>query len=196
VCGVTVDGARAPLAHRAGDLVDAAREAGHAVEIEDLPFSSQVDLRVAREHAHRAPLPLPLEPNTVAESDDVTVLWLGPDEWLVVGRPGTAAGVVAGLERGLEGIHHSAVDVSANRAILELRGPARLELLSKVCSIDLHPRSWAAGRCAQTLVAGVAVILHERMAATRVYVRPSFGDYLVDWMIDSTTEYSLPRARR
>jgi hypothetical protein len=29
------------------------------------------------------------------------------------------------------------------------------------------------------------VILEERPDATRVYVRPSFGDYLVDWILDA-----------
>ena len=51
---------------------------------------------------------------------------------------------------------------SANRVPIELGGARRFELLSKGCSLDLDPRSWGTGRCAQTLLARVPVILHER----------------------------------
>jgi sarcosine oxidase subunit gamma len=39
--------------------------------------------------------------------------------------------------------------------------------------------------CAQTLLARVPVILQERDLATRVFVRPSFAGYLVDWLLDA-----------
>ena len=72
------------------------------------------------------------------------------------------------------------VDVSANRAVFELGGPSRLERLAIACPIDLHPRSWGDGRCAQTVFGAAQVLLHERDDATRVFVRPSFAGYVVD----------------
>ena len=42
----------------------------------------------------------------------------------------------------------------------------------------------------QTLLARVPVILQERGDATRVFVRPSFADWLRSWMVDRVAELS------
>jgi sarcosine oxidase subunit gamma len=75
------------------------------------------------------------------------------------------------------------VDVSANRAVIELADAGRLELLSSACPIDLDPRSWTEGRCAQTLFGAAQVLLQERASDTRLFVRPSFATYVVDLLL-------------
>ena len=167
--------ATSPLAHRAGDLA--------AIEAAEVSQLRQVDLRMDPALTHRSSLPFPSRPNTYATGSTVEVLWLGPDEWLLVGSAHTTHGLVADLEQALAGEHRSLVDVPAARAVLELMAPDALELVSKGCGLDLHPRSWHAGDCAQTLLARVPVILQQRGEATRIFVRPSFGDYLVDWLV-------------
>jgi sarcosine oxidase subunit gamma len=77
----------------------------------------------------------------------------------------------------------SIVDVSANRATIELEGPGRLELLAHGCGLDLHPRSWRSGQCAQTLLARVPVLLQELGDSTRLFVRPSLAGWLLDWAL-------------
>ena len=189
---VTVEAkARSPLDHRAADLDRVTRGASGAAEIEEIAFLAQVSLRIDPALGERAGLNLPTEPNSYIRGDDGReILWLGPDEWVVVGRPRTAPSIVAELEQRLPGVHCSVLDLSSNRATLELRGSARLELLSKGCSIDLRPTVWTPGKCSQTLLARTQVVLQERLGDTRVYVRPSFADYLVDWFIDASAEYS------
>ena len=180
---------RSPLAARAADLARVAESTGGEVVLEHVPFLAQVDLRLDPLEAGRAPYPLPLEPNTAWEDGARAALWLGPDEWLVLGRPGDGAAIVSELEAALASVHHSAVDVGANRVALELAGPRSKEVLSKGCSLDLDPRGgWAAGRCAQTLLARVPVILQERAETTGILVRPSFANYLVDWLIDAAAQ--------
>ena len=95
-----------PLAGRSADLARLS-----AVE---LPFATQVDVRTG----DAAALGFPVEPNTWARVGERDALWLGPDEWLIVGAPGDVDGVTADLEASLAGRHHSVVDVSANRAIV------------------------------------------------------------------------------
>jgi sarcosine oxidase subunit gamma len=172
---------RAPLAHRAADLA----RLGAA----EIAFLTQVDVRCPPDVAAR--LGFPLEPNTVAGDDVRGMLWLGPDEWLVVGLPGRAQATIAELETALAGTRRSVVDVSANRAVLELRTANRLALLASGCGLDLDPAGgWTAGRCAQTLFARAPVLLQERADATRVFVRPSYADYTVDRLlaaVDPTT---------
>jgi heterotetrameric sarcosine oxidase gamma subunit len=82
---------------------------------------------------------------------------------------------------------HAVVDVSANRAVIELHGPRRLAMLASACSLDLDPAGgWVPGVCAQTLLARAPVILQELSDATRVFVRPSFADYVVDRLLASS----------
>lgn len=175
--------ARDPLASRAAELARAGQRTAGRVTLEHMPFIAQVSFRLDPSLAGRAPYPLPLEPNTASEAGPRAVLWLGPDEWLVIGPPHTGAEIVAKLETALSGEHRSVIEVSANRVAIELGGPDRHELLASGCPLDLHPRSWSAGMCAQTLFAKTQVILHERTHTTRVLVRPSFANYLIDRLL-------------
>ena len=165
--------ARSPLAERSSDL--------ELVDARELAFVAQLDVRV--DPATAASLGFPTVPNTATTTGDRDALWLAPDEWLVVGPAGAAGAIVDELARSLDGLHHSIVDVSANRVALELGGPSRHDLLASACPIDLHPRSWGGGRCAQSVFGAAQVLLHERDGVTRLFVRPSFADYVVDLLL-------------
>ena len=169
---------RSPLA--GVPLIDGLRE---------LPFLAQLDLRLdaddvaARDAVESVIGALPIEPNTVHGAADAAVLWLGPDEWLVVGPPDGEAALHAQLLDAL-GDHAgriAIVDVSANRTTLELHGPRVRELLEFGCPIDLHPRAFGPGRCAQTLLARANVLIwfvtDEPEPVYRLLVRPSFAAY-------------------
>jgi len=149
---------------------------------ERVPRLSQVNLRLDPSAADRVSFPLPLQPNTAWESGSRAALWLGPDEWLLVGPADAGRWILEEIDTALGGTHHSVVDVGANRVALDLRGPGVAALLSKGCSLDLHPRVWTVGSCAQTMMAKAPVILHEREETTRILVRTSFADYLIDWL--------------
>jgi len=165
---------RSPLAARTADLA--------ALVAVEVPFLAQIDVRCGPEDAVR--LGFPLVPNTVAGDMGRGVLWLGPDEWLVVGVPGTSQSSVEELEAALAQAHYAVVDVSENRAVLELRADDRYALLASGCSLDLDPRGgWLPGACAQTLFARAQVILQELPGATRMFVRPSFANYVIDRLL-------------
>jgi heterotetrameric sarcosine oxidase gamma subunit len=135
--------------------------------LRELELDAQVSVR------GEAPPAFPVEPNTSAGR----ALWLGPDEWLVIGAreedfPDAAA----------------AVDVSANRVCFELVGDDVEDVLAQGCSLDLDASVFAPGRCAQTLLAKAQVILHRRDAETfRILVRPSYANYLRAWLEDALT---------
>ncbi len=135
---------------------------------------------------------LPATPNTVAAGDGGRrALWLGPDEWLVVAEPGAEAALEVELAEALAGGQlGSVVDLSCNRVALDLSGPLAREVLAKGCSLDLHPRAFGPGRCAQTLVARAQVILDQLddAPAFRLLVRPSFAGYLATWLLDAIEE--------
>ncbi len=87
--------------------------------------------------------------------------------------------------------HGAVVDVSAQRTALRLSGPCAREVLQHGCPIDLHPRAFGPGRCAQTLLARAQVVLYQTDEAPTylILVRASFAEYLAEWLMDAMTEY-------
>jgi sarcosine oxidase subunit gamma len=83
----------------------------------------------------------------------------------------------------------TAVDVSANRTTLVVRGSRARELLEFGCPIDLHPSVFGPGRCAQTLLARANVLIwfvsDEPEPLYRLLVRPSFAAYVAAWLADA-----------
>ncbi len=139
---------------------------------------------------------LPLDPNTKAEGEDLIVCWMGPDEWLIILRPGEQAQCVAALRQALGERHASAVDTTGGYTLVNIAGARRRELLAKGCTLDLHPRSFSSGQCAQTNLGKAGVLLIPRGDASDarsfdVIVRRSFADYLGIWLEHSGREYGL-----
>lgn len=181
-----------------GETMHAASSAGGATLCE-LPFLSQLSIRGSSDDTdflHRVEaaigLPLPIEPTSVAVSGDVRALWLGPDEWLIVGPDAGRAGLLSRLAAGLSGKHASVADVSASRTVLDLTGPSSRATLEKGCHLDLHPRSFGARRCAGTIMARTQVLLEQTddAPAYRLYVRSSFARHLAYWLMDAMAEFN------
>lgn len=195
---------RSPLVGYRERFAALSAESGGELFIRELPFLSQVNFRVdsndvplMQRLASSLGFALPAEPNTVASKDDRRALWLGPDEWLIVGREDQEKALAQALRDGLEGAFGSIVDVSANRTILEIRGPNARDLLGHGVPIDLDPRSFGPGRCAQTLLAKAQVIIERGSdePAFHVYVRSSFASYVADWLLDAAADPSIRSGR-
>jgi sarcosine oxidase subunit gamma len=173
-----------------------AEVSGPRVRLAELPFLAQVDVRADPSDAALMArlggvlgLDLPTVPNTAVATPDGSRhgLWLGPNEWLIVGPAGTEGKLEAGLRTALGDGFGAVVDASANRTTLVLAGEAARDILETGCSLDLHPREFGPGRCAQTLVARAGVILHQLSPEPeyRLLVRPSFAAYLATWLLDA-----------
>lgn len=129
-------------------------------------------------------LVVPDQPNRVARAGDLKALWLGPDEWLILGPGGREADLVSGLSRGLQGQHAGATDVSEARTwILAAGGKARA-VLARGIPLDLHPREFRPGQCAQTGLAGANIILEQTddRPSYEIGVTNSFADHLWRWL--------------
>ncbi len=169
---------------------------GGDLSIRELPFVAQINLRAApndvrlmRQLESALGFALPLVPNTAASREDRRALWLGPDEWLVVGSDGQQQALEQTLRNGLDGAFGSILDVSADRTLLEIRGSIAHEALAHGVPIDLDARSFGPGSCAQTLLAKVQVIIERRdEIAFYVYARTSFATYVADWLLDAAAE--------
>ncbi|MEU5598409.1 sarcosine oxidase subunit gamma family protein [Streptomyces sp. NPDC020298] len=190
---------RSPLAHLEERMRAAALTGARGVALTERAFLTMVNVRVdaASEAAERIGkalgAPLPRHCGGTASRGPRTVVWLGPDEWLVVSQPLDAT-VTADLREALAGEPGSVVDVSANRTTLELSGPAARPVLEKGCPLDLHPRAFAPGRAVSTTVGPVPVLLWQvdDLPTYRLLPRSSFADYLGRWLIDAMSEYRVP----
>ena len=171
------------------------------VRLHEKPFTSQFVLRGdAQDRTFVAVvkktlgIALPTTPNTVSgagKGSDLRMLWLGPDEWLVVGDESLDIG--AKLEGVVADRHAAATDVSESRTILKISGACVREVMAKGCALDLHPRAFETGRCAQSMLAQAQVILHQVSKAPDydIYVHRSFAEYLWAWLEDASAEYGM-----
>jgi sarcosine oxidase subunit gamma len=150
------------------------------LRVREIPFLRQTNVRA---DPGRLPpsfgLRLPVEPGTWLRSGEADVLWLGPDEWLVVGE--------ADLVRSED---VAVTDVSAQRTTLVIAGPGARDLLAHGCALDLHPSVFGPGRCAQTTLALAQVVLVAREDDEFwILVRASLARYLADWVTDAAVDY-------
>jgi sarcosine oxidase subunit gamma len=189
---------RTPAAHLAAEMAQLGERSQGAVAVRELAFPVQLGLRARPGSASAAALegvlgvPLPTGHGQVTgDPDGLHVVWLSPDEFLAVDvSREQVPGEGRELEDALEGLPGQAVDLSANRSVLDLRGPRVREVLEKGCHADLHPRSFGVGTAIATQLGPVPVVLHRYAdSGYRVYPRASFADYLVRWVLDAAEEF-------
>jgi sarcosine oxidase subunit gamma len=176
----------------------------NSVAIVEEPFVTMVDLRVdpsepgAAAAAEMLGVELPTAASTYAKNADTTVIWLGPDEWLVTGTALAGPKLEARLREAVAPHGGVAVDVSGQRTTLRLRGSASREVLGKGCALDLHRRAFGEGAAAQTILGQAGVILLAVDGSGfdyRILVRSSFARHLADWLLDAAGEYTLEQVR-
>ena len=75
---------------------------------------------------------------------------------------------------------------------IQVSGPKVRDLLSKGCSIDLHPDSFYKSKAAQCdlALANIVLVCLEENEFICV-CRTSFAEYILDWFIDASYEYGI-----
>ncbi len=103
-------------------------------------------------------LELPFEPAVcrAAAADGRAVLWLGPDERLLL-APRDEAG--RALADALAGLAHSLVEVSHRQCALEITGPYAETVLNSGCPLDLEASAFPVGMCTRTVFAKAQIVL-------------------------------------
>lgn len=132
----------------------------------------------------------PAEPNTVAATKDIRILWTGPDEWMVYGDE---ADLAARLANKLEGLHAAVTEVTEHHTMIRLSGRHARDVMAKGCAIDLHPREFGPGRCAQSHIGRVTVLFDQidEVPTYDILVRASFAEYLWMYLEDAGLEFGV-----
>jgi sarcosine oxidase, subunit gamma len=183
-----------PLVGAAGLLTGQDARAARKFAFRERPFLDLVNVRgepgdaafVAAFEAALGCRP-PTQPNTVARGAECDVLWLGPDEWLVRSNGAVAAGrLEATLATALNGLYAAAVDVGSGYTVVEISGERVRDVLARGCPLDLHPRGFGVGQCAQSHFFKASIVLVPTgEQAFEIVVRRSFADYFCRILLDA-----------
>ena len=130
----------------------------------------------------------------IVRSPGHTILWVGPQSWLVLGDSlPEAAPLQADFSHTLGLVNQAGgalFDVSAARVGWTLRGPRALDLLARGCPLDLHVTVFAPDSCAQTLFGHVAALVHRHADGDfTLYVARSFADDIWATLCANAAQY-------
>lgn len=134
--------------------------------------------------------PLPTKPNTTTQSGDRLIFWLSPEEWLLHLPLDRVEHDTAALCTALAGQHAAILDVSDRSNVLRLAGEHARAVLAKGCPLDLHPRAFQPGSCAQSHYLKTAILIYQvnDVPTYDIQVRRSFAEYLWRALIEGTQE--------
>lgn len=196
---IPLDRRRSPLQDYAEELAAGSNE---AMSLREIPFLVQVGLRAepgsdtAAAFAAVLGADLPAPGKAASYGGGRTVLWLGPDEFLLIAPEETESGispaaVTAEFTSVLTGLPGQAVDLSANRTTLELKGAAVEDVLNSAIRIDLEERSFPVGDARATLLGKTPIILWRTASDTiRLLPRASFAVHVARWLLDAMREHA------
>jgi heterotetrameric sarcosine oxidase gamma subunit len=125
----------------------------------------------------------------------MAVVGIGPQSWLFL-KAGAGEAFADELAHAFTGCA-SVVDQSSAYAVLRLCGPRVMETMSKLVSIDLHPRAFKAGDAASTTAALTGVIVWRREDQERgeltfdIAVYRSYAGSLWRALTESAAEFGV-----
>ncbi|MGC1520952.1 MAG: sarcosine oxidase subunit gamma family protein [Steroidobacteraceae bacterium] len=107
-------------------------------------------------------------------------LWMGPDEYLLIGTDEEARETAfSSLDSALGQMPHALVDVSHRQFALELSGPHAADILSGACPLDLDLGEFPTGMCTRTVLAKADIVLWRTGEAVfHLEVWRSFSGYV------------------
>jgi len=130
-------------------------------------------------------LKLPKKPGQSVTKDETSALWVGPDEWFIIGADG------AGLEDKLNKVKtglYSAVSINHRNTAITVSGPNAATALNAGCPRDLSLEVFPVGTCSRTIMGKAEIILWRTdKNAFHVECWRSFSDYVWKHLVDAAT---------
>ena len=164
------------------------------VEIQELPFINKINVRIDINDNQNIikcgkliNAILPVQPNTYVTNDNVKVIWLGPNEWLITNNQN----LYKNLKNEIGDIQASVTDVSENRTVIRISGDQIFKLLSKFLVLDLEKNLPDESSCAQTLFVKVPVLLvrnnnEKQIPEIDIFTNRSHAQYIYNLIVDGS----------
>ena len=120
------------------------------------------------------------------------VVWLGPDEFLILCEAGKDEDLTSAIQLKIGDQHSAVTNISDALTAFHLKGANVRLTLAKGCALDLHYTSFISGDAAQTLLSNAAVTIMALADDEFIVIcRTSFASYLHDWLLDAALEYGV-----
>lgn len=115
-----------------------------------------------------------------ARSGEAAVLWMAPDELLVLCPHDAVNRVLGKITSTMGDAHFLAADVSGARVSFSLSGEIAMvrEVLARLTPADMHPESFKAGQVRRTRLSQVAGAIWMTEDGAEVFVFRSVADYV------------------
>ena len=166
------------------------------IKIQELPYVNKINLRLdPNNNVYMSSCSkilgavLPTKPNTYVQNEKVKIIWLGPDEWIVINDQENELFIK--LKNELGDLEASVTDVSENRTIIRLSGKKIMTLLSKFLVLDLEKNLGNQSSCAQTFFVKVPILLirnndNNQIPVIDIFTNRSHANYIYNLIIDGT----------
>ena len=187
---------RSALAGRAV-ATSAAPDGGSAgLRVQEVAHIGKINIRgtksIAKVIWNHTGCKFPPASNKVNSAGARHIVWLGPDEALLLCEAGMERDLRRKISVDLAGQHFAATNVTDALCVLQLKGPEVRSVLAKGCALDLHPKKFTSGQCAQTMLAHANVTLIATDENCFLLIcRTSFAAYTVDWLQDAALEFGF-----
>ena len=164
-------------------------------QLTERPFMTLLTLRGDGAMFHAAVerllgVALPTASGERAVAGERVAIWMGPDEWLIQSTQDMAADLERGFREALGSQYYAVVDVSSGYTVIDIEGANVRAVLASGCPLDLHPRAFVEGQCAQThfFKAGITLCRNgdDRF---QVILRRSFAEYGCLMLLDAAQPY-------
>jgi len=118
-------------------------------------------------------------------------LWLGPDEYLLLGADAASEVAAAdAIEHSLAAFPHALVNISHRQFALEVSGSHAATLLSGACPLDLDLGEFPVGMCTRTVLAKADIVLwRTRDDAFHLEAWRSFSGYVTGLLSEIAREF-------
>ena len=137
---------------------------------------------------------LPTKPNTSSQSENLTALWLSPDEWMIYSNevfdPNNNDYETENLlNKNISKTNLGAVtDVTDQFVQINIKGDKIFDLFETGSPFNFNDFRNKNGSVTQTILAKIDVIIHnQNQNEVNLFVRRSFSQHLFSWMNDSAS---------
>jgi len=136
----------------------------------------------------------PTDPNTSSGNDNLNMLWLSPDEWMIYYNNKINLIEANNLEDNLFNEISkvkigSVTNITDHWIVINIKGDKVFELLSSGSPFNFNNFKNVKGAVTQTLLNHIDVIIHNKnINDLNLFVRRSFSEYLWSWINDCTSK--------
>ena len=136
----------------------------------------------------------PTESNTSSSNENLNLLWLSPDEWMLYSNEKlNSENDIYKLEdelyKEISKVNYGSVtNITDHWVMINLKGENVYDLLSTSCPFDFNKFKSNKGSVVQTIFNHIDVIIHHKNTNDlNLFVRRSFSDHLFSWMNDAAS---------